>query len=265
MEIIKEPFGRTKDGREVFSFTLRNRQKVTIKIITYGGIVASILTPDQYGGLADIALGFNTLNDYLAEHPYFGALIGRFANRIANGKFTLNGKEYRLAINDGNNHLHGGLVGFDKVVWDAEEFKNAAETGVKLTYRSKDGEEGYPGNLQVTVVYLLNEQNELTITYEATTDQPTVVNLTNHTYFNLSGEGSGDILDHQIMINADRYTAVTDDLIPTGELCSVKGSPLDFTGLKRIGASINALKGGYDHNYVLNKTGNELSFAAKVY
>lgn len=264
MNLSKEAYGRLNDGKEVSLFTLQNRH-MTVRIITYGGIITSILIPDQNGKTDDVVLGFNSLADYLGGHPYFGALIGRYGNRIAKGKFTLNGKEYRLAVNDGENHLHGGLVGFDKVVWDAEEIRNEAEIGIRLTYLSKDGEEGYPGNLRTTVTYLLNDQNELAIVYEATTDQPTVVNLTNHAYFNLAGEGSGNILNHEVMINADRYTAVSADLIPTGELVSVKGTAMDFSAPKKIGAEIHQVKGGYDHNYVLNKAGNELSFAAKVF
>ncbi len=265
MKLMKEPFGRFKDGKEVSLFTLQNRQNTTAKIITYGGIVTSILTPDKSGKPDDVVLGFNSLEDYLGGHPYFGAIIGRYGNRIAKGRFLLNGKEYRLAINDGQNHLHGGLVGFDKVVWEAEELRSDDEVGVRLTYLSKDGEEGYPGNLHTIVSYLLNDQNELTISYEAITDQPTVVNLTNHAYFNLAGEGSGNILDHEIMINAHQYTAVSDDLIPTGELNSVKDSAMGFLTAKRIGADIHQVTGGYDHNYVLHKTGNGLSLAAKVY
>jgi len=265
MLITKKPFGRNKDGREVSLFTLSNDHNTTVKIITYGGIITSILTPDKYGKIDDVVLGFNSINDYHGEHPYLGALIGRYGNRIAKGRFVLNGKEYRLAVNDGLNHLHGGLVGFDKVIWGAAEFKNETEVGVELTYLSKDGEEGYPGNLNTKVKYSLNNRNELVISYEATTDQPTVVNLTNHTYFNLAGEGWGNVLDHEITINAQRYTAVSDDLIPTGELKPVKGTAMDFTASQRIGARIAEVDGGYDHNYVLEKTGKELSFAAKVY
>ncbi len=265
MNIAKEPFGKLKDGREVSLFTLSNRRNTAVKITNYGGIITSISTPDQNGKLADIVLGFNTLDEYLTEHPYFGAIIGRYGNRIAKGRFVLNETEYHLAINDGENHLHGGLVGFDKVVWDTEELRDDDAVGIGLTYLSKDGEEGYPGNLHTTVTYLLNDQNELAISYEASTDQPTVINLTNHAYFNLAGEGSGDILDHEVIINADRYTAVSDDLIPTGELISVKDSAMDFSGATKIGAGIGKVKGGYDHNYVLNKTSNELSTAAKVF
>lgn len=265
MLITKEWFGRNKDGRDVSLFTLSNNHNTTVKIITYGGIITSTLTPDKYGKIDDVVLGFKTCDAYLGAHPHFGALIGRYGNRIAKGKFVLNGKEYRLAVNDGSNHLHGGLVGFDKVIWDAAEFQNETEVGVELTYLSKDGEEGYPGNLNTKVKYSLNNRNELGISYEATTDQPTIVNLTNHTYFNLAGEGSGNILDHEIIINAQRYTVVSDDLIPTGELKPVKGTAMDFSTPQRIGARISQVAGGYDHNYVLEKTGKELSLAAKVY
>lgn len=234
--------------------------------MTYGGIITSIMVPDKQAKLDDVALGFNTLESYLKKHPFFGAIIGRYGNRIARGKFVLNGGEYILARNDGKNHIHGGKLGFDKVVWEAQEIKSPTEVGVKLTYLSKDGEEGYPGNLTTTVNYLLNDQNELIIRYEAETDKPTVINLTNHTYFNLAGEGSGDILGHKIKINADSYTAVAKGLIPTGELTAVKGSPFDFTTPQTIGARIKELKGGYDHNYVLNqKSPGTLAQAAQVY
>ena len=265
MHITKGPFGQDKDGREVSLFTLSNDHNITVKIITYGGIITSILMPDKYGKIDDIVLGFNSINDYLGEHPYLGALIGRYGNRIAKGRFVLNGKEYTLTVNDGPNHLHGGLIGFDKVIWDATEFQNENEVGVRLTYLSKDGEEGYPGNLNTKVKYSLNDRDELVISYKATTDKPTVVNLTNHTYFNLAGEGSGNVLDHEIMINAQRYTVVSDDLIPTGELKPVKGTALDFSAPQKIGARISEVAGGYDHNYVLEKTGKQLSLAAKVY
>lgn len=265
MNILKEPFGTAPNGQEVFLFTLSN-QSMIVKITTYGGIITSIIVPDKRGKLADVALGFYGLESYLKKQPFFGAIIGRYGNRIAGGKFGLNGVEYTLAKNDGKNHLHGGKVGFDKVVWNAEEIKTAKEVGVKLTYLSKDGEEGYPGNLTTAVQYLLNDQNELIIRYEAKTDKPTVVNLTNHTYFNLKGEGSGDILTHEIKINADKITAVGKGLIPTGELTPVKGSPFDFTSSQAIGARIKEIKFGYDHNYVLNQQKpGELTPAVKVY
>lgn len=263
MNIGKELFGRTSDGTEVILYTLRNDQNVTVKIITYGGIITSLQVPDKEGKTADIVLGFNTLEEYLGEHPYFGAIVGRCANRIAGGRFMLNGREYKLAMNAEKCHLHGGNTGFDRVVWDAEELKNDKAVGVRLTYLSKDGEEGYPGNLHVTVTYQLNSENELVIEYEAVTDKPTILNLTNHSYFNLNGEGTGDILGHEIMINADKYTVLDENLLPTGEIASVKGSPLDFTEAQVIGARIGELKGGYDYNYVLNKEQqDELSLAA---
>lgn len=266
MNIKKEPFGKTKDGREVFLFTLTNDHQMVVKITNFGGIITSVLVPDQNGKIDDVVLGFNTLQEYQNEHPYFGAIIGRFGNRIGKARLVLDGKEYQLAVNDGSNHLHGGLVGFDKVLWDAQEIQNQTEVGIRLTYLSKDGEENYPGNLKTVVEYLINNQNELIIKYEAVTDKPTVVNLTNHSYFNLKGEGSGTILDHEVMINADNYTAVDENLIPTGEIVSVKNSPLDFTSPKKIGADIGQIKiGGYDHNYVLNKKQlDELSLVAKV-
>ncbi|MGE5581045.1 MAG: aldose epimerase family protein [Bacillota bacterium] len=265
MKIQKELFGTTGEGKTAFLYTLSNSKGMTIKITNYGGIITSILAPGLNGKMADVVLGFNTFGEYLSGHPYFGAIIGRYGNRIARGRFSLNGKEYKLATNDGPNHLHGGLAGFDKKIWEAAEISNPQEAGVKLSYLSKDGEEGYPGNLAVVVEYLLNDRNELTIRYQATTDKPTVINLTNHSYFNLAGEGSGNILNHQLTLNADHYTEVAEGLIPTGELRPVKASPLDFTVAKAIGAEIAKVEGGYDHNYVLNKKPNELSQAAKVY
>lgn len=265
MNIKQEPFGKTNDGKEVTLYTLENDHHMTVGIITYGGTVTSIKVPDEDGKIDDVVFGFNSLPEYLKEHPYFGVIAGRYANRIAKGRFTLNGVEYKLAVNDGENHLHGGITGFDKVVWDGSIIQTDQAVGVNLVYLSKDGEEGYPGNLRTTVKYLLNNQNELVIEYEAVTDKPTVVNLTNHSYFNLSGEGSGKILEHEILINADRYTVVDEGSIPTGEQKAVKDTPFDFTVSRPIGDRIDALGLGYDHNYVLNKRGNELSLAAKVY
>lgn len=262
MDLKKEPFGMTGD---VFLFTLSNNKGMTVKITNYGATITSILVPDQKGKPGDVVLGFNTLQEYLTNHPYIGTIVGRYGNRIAKGRFVLNGKEYKLVVNNNENHLHGGTKGFDKVIWSGTEIKTSDTVGVRLSHLSNDGEEGYPGNLLSTVDYLLNNHNELTINYDAKTDHPTVINLTNHSYFNLNGEGSGDILGHEVMINADRYTAVSDSLIPTGELRAVKGSPLDFTVSQKIGARIGEVKGGYDHNYVLNKTQNNLSLAAKVY
>jgi aldose 1-epimerase len=264
MKVTKELFGKTKDGKEVMLFTLTNAQNATLKVSTYGGTITALEVPDKDGNFADVVLGFNNFQDYLGAHPFFGVIAGRYANRIALCRFTLDGVEYKLAATDGRHHLHGGVVGFDKVVWDGEEVKTADAVGVKLTYLSKDGEEGYPGNLRTTVTYWWNNNNELVIEYEAETDKPTVINLTNHSYFNLSGEGSGDILGHEIMINADRYTAVDNELIPTGELAPVEGTALDLRTTKPIGAGFTELKDGYDHNYVLNKEGDELSLAARV-
>jgi aldose 1-epimerase len=265
MSVQKELFGKTGAGREVILFTLSNDQNVTVKVMTYGGIVTSIRVPGKDGKSDDVVLGFNSLEEYLGGHPYFGAVAGRYANRIAEGRFTLDGKEYRLATNDGKNHLHGGNIGFDKVVWDGVPIEKDGAVGVELSYHAKDGEEGYPGNLRVTVKYVLTANNELIIEYEATTDQPTVVNLTNHSYFNLRGEGSGDVLGHELMIHAGRYTAVGEGLIPTGALEPVAGSPLDFTTPRTIGSRIDELDDGYDHNFVLDRADGELVLAAKVY
>lgn len=265
MNIRGDSFGKISDGKGVKRFTLSNDHQMTVQLMSYGGIITSIRVPDRTGKIADVVLGFNTLEEYLVKHPHFGVIAGRYANRIARGRFTLDGVEYQLALNDGKNHLHGGIIGFDKVVWGATEIKKDGAIGVELMYLSKDGEEGYPGNLHTVVRYLLTNQNELVIEYEATTDKPTVVNLTNHSYFNLSGEGSRDILGHEIMIDADQYTAVDQELIPTGELKSVTGSPMDFMTARAIGSRIDELGNGYDHNYVLNKTKHEMSLAAKVY
>ncbi len=266
--INTKAYGITADGAAVDEYTLTNASKIEVKIITYGGIMTSLRVPDRHGQMDNVVLGFDTLAAYEAGNPYFGALIGRYGNRIANARFTLNGKTYTLAANNGPNALHGGLKGFDKRVWAAKP----APSGVELSYLSRDGEEGYPGNLTTKVVYTLTDQNELRIDYTATTDQPTVVNLTNHTYFNLAGNGSGTIEQHIIQISADRYTPVDQNLIPTGELASVEGTPFDFRLPKQIkaairsGASQVALGRGVDHNFVLNRTDSQsLVFAARVY
>jgi len=269
--VKREPFGKTADGTAVELFTLRNSHGTEARIMTYGGIVVSLKVPDRRGRMEDVVLGYDTLDGYLKDNgPYMGALIGRYANRIAKGRFSLNGTEYTLAQNNGENHLHGGIKGFDKVVWKGTALRNG---GVRLTYLSKDGEEGYPGNLSVTVTYTLTNQNELKIDYSATTDKATVVNLTHHSYFNLAGAGSGDILSHEVMINADRFTPVSDSgAIPTGELRSVRGTPMDFTRPTAVGARIEQAYDqlqfgrGYDHNWVLNKTrARTPSLAARVY
>jgi len=264
MRIQKKLFGKMPDGTKIYQFKLKNKNNLMVSIINYGGIINSIKIPDKNGKFDDIVLGFNCLKKYLAEHPYFGAIIGRYANRIADGEFTLNDKQYNLAKNNGNNHLHGGIKGFDKVVWDVEAIDEKNEWGVLLKYTSPDGEEGYPGKLETTVKYTLNDKNELKIEYTATTDKPTPVNLTNHSYFNLKCAGCGTILDHYLKINADKYTEVNDELIPTGEINKVQGTPLDFTSLHLIGKRIDKIKGGYDHNFILNKKNKQISLAAKV-
>jgi aldose 1-epimerase len=270
-KITKAAFGKTADGKAVEIYTLTNSGGAEAKIITYGGAVVSLKVPDKSGKLGDVVLGYDSVADYEKHTSYFGALVGRYANRIAKGKFSLNGKEYTLAVNNGENHLHGGLKGFDKVVWTARPSTVATGANLDLTYLSRDGEEGYPGKLSVRAVYTLTEKNELKIVYSATTDKDTVVNLTHHSYFNLAGAGNSSILDHQLTLNADRFTPTDSGSIPTGELRSVKGTPFDFTIPTAIGARIDQqdeqLKfgAGYDQNWVLNKTGNELALAATVY
>jgi len=265
MSITRESWGTTKAGEAVDLYTLENANGMKVKIATYGGIVTELHVSDRDGNPADVVCGFETLAEYEAGHPYFGALIGRYGNRIAKGRFTLDGKEYTLATNNGENHLHGGNVGFDKKVWKAEPVETDNSVGVKLTYVSPDGEEGYPGTLTSTVVYELTADNELKIDYKATTDAPTIVNLTHHGYFNLGGHDSGDILGHVMMIAADRYTPVDEGLIPTGELAPVAGTVMDFTKPTAIGARIKDIAGGgYDHNYVLNSQDGSLALAARV-
>jgi aldose 1-epimerase len=233
--------------------------------MTYGGIVRTLEVPDRDGNLGDIVLGYDSLDEYIENNPYFGALVGRYGNRIAKGKFTLDGVEYTLATNNGPNHLHGGVKGFDKVVWGAEPMEDETSVGLKLTYRSYDGEEGYPGNLKCTVIYTLTNDNELKVSYEAETDKPTVLNLTHHSYFNLAGHGSGDILAHELMLTADNFTPVDEGLIPTGEIKAARGTLMDFTRPTPIGSRIAQVKGGYDHNYVLNSSDGSLALAASVY
>jgi aldose 1-epimerase len=265
MNIQKSEFGKTKDGQSVDLYTLTNANGVVAKITNFGGIITQILVPDRNGKMGDIVLGFDNFAQYEAGHPFFGAIAGRYANRIAKGKFTLDGKEYTLAINNGPNSLHGGKVGFDKKVWKASTRETADGPSLSLQYTSPDMEEGYPGTLNVTVVYTLTSKNELKIDYAATTDKDTVLNLTNHSYWNLAGAGSGTVDDQIMMINADKYTPVDDTQIPTGELKSVKGTPFDFTSPTAIGARIDQVPPGYDHNYVLNKTNpNDLSFAVRA-
>jgi aldose 1-epimerase len=268
--IDKTSFGQLPDGRAVDLFTLTNSKGMVAKITNYGGIVVSLTAPDRAGHLDDVVLGYDDLGGYIAKSPYFGALIGRYGNRIAGAQLTLDGKTYALTPNEGPNQLHGGRVGFDKVLWDAKPITAKDSVSLELHYLSKDGEEGYPGNLSATVTYTLTNDDELKIDYVATTDKTTVVNLTHHGYFNLDGAGSGDILGEELEINADRFTPVRRGLIPTGELRSVKGTPFDFTKATAIGARIGSkdeqltIGGGYDHNWVLNRTGAGLSLAAKL-
>lgn len=258
--IVKSSWGEA-DNKKVDLYTLTNKNGEEVKISTYGGTVTSWIVPDKNGKKSSILLGYDSLSGYLAHPPYFGALIGRYGNRIANGKFKLDGKEYKLATNDGKNHLHGGLKGFDKVVWTATTFSDTLPS-LALSYISRDGEEGYPGNLKVTVLYSLTEDNELSIEYSAETDKATPVNLTNHCYFNLTGDHANTILDETLKIDADFYTPVDSTLIPTGEIKSVKGTPFDFTTATKIGARIDSVKGGYDHNWVLNRKGKDLQLVA---
>jgi len=270
--VTKETFGKTSAGETVDLYTLRNVNGMESKITNYGGIVVSLTAPDRNGKFADVVLGFNDLESYLTKNdPYMGAIIGRYGNRIAKGRFKLNGVEYKLAVNNGENHLHGGIKGFDKVIWTGRELKTKAGPTVVLTYLSKDGEEGYPGNLRVRVVYTLTNRNELKIDYSATSDKDTVTNLTHHSYFNLAGEGNGDILNHQVIINANRFVPTDAGSIPTGELKTVAGTPFDFLNATAIGARINQddqqLKfgNGYDHTWVINGRAGTLRRAAIVF
>lgn len=268
--ITESVFGKSKSGEEVALYTLQNAKGMQVAVSAWGATVVSIKVPDRSGNMGDVVLGFDSLDGYLNTNPFFGASIGRYGNRIGKGKFTLDGKQYTLPLNNGENHLHGGPLGFDKKLWRAREVNSKLGHGVELKYTSPDGEQGYPGTLNVTVTYTLTDANELRIDYQATTDKPTVVNLTNHSYFNLAGEGSGDILGHTVMIKAARFTPTDAGLIPTGEIRSVKGTPFDFTTPHTIGERINAsdeqLKfgKGYDHNWVLDGEAGKLRLAARV-
>ena len=271
LKIEKAPFGEV-EGQPVDLYTLTNANGLVMTVTNYGGIVVSLTVPDKAGNLGDIVLGFSTVADYVKNSPYYGCIVGRYGNRIGKAKFSLDGQEYTLAANNGENSLHGGVKGFDKVIWAAKEVKTDNAVGVELKYLSKDMEEGFPGNLDATVTYWLTNDNEFKIEYAATTDKPTVVNLTHHSYFNLAGEGSGDILGHELTINADTYTPVDQGLIPTGKLEPVEGTPMDFRTATAVGARIDAdfeqLKfgKGYDHNWVLNrKSAGDMELAATVF
>lgn len=267
MNVKEALFGHLGDGAAVDIYTLTNAHGIEARVMSYGATLVSLRLPDRNGKFEDVVLGFDDLAGYLGTDPYFGATVGRYANRIAKGRFMLDGVTYNLARNNNGNSLHGGLKGFDKVLWKGDIIHNPGAVGVRFTYVSKDMEEGYPGNLAVTVVYTLTDTDELKISYEAGTDKATPVNLTNHTYWNLGGQGKGDILGHELEIEADRYTAVDSaaNLIPTGEILDVKGTPLDFAAPHRIGERIARIEGGYDHNFVLRSGGGKMALAARVY
>ncbi len=269
-QINEQDWGTIGSGEQIHLYTLRNSKGMEASITNYGGRLVRLKVPDRDGKFEDVVLGCDDLAGYLGKNPYFGALVGRYANRIANGEFTLDGEVYKLARNNGENALHGGLKGFDKVVWSVGEVSANHGSALELRYLSKDGEEGYPGNLSATATYSLSDENELKIDFGATTDKDTVLNLTNHSYFDLAGQAAGKILDHRVFINADKFTPVNAHLIPTGELRDVKGTPFDFRKPMAIGARIDAKDEqlqygeGYDHNFVLNDSGNGPSLAARV-
>ena len=272
LDVKRERFGTMPDGTVVHRYTLTNARGMEVKLITYGGAIQSLRVPDRHGRKANVTLGFSTLEGYLDPgNPYFGCITGRYANRIDDGQFTLDGVNYQLNINNPPNHLHGGNVGFDKRVWDAEVVRTKGSVGVRFHYVSPDGEERYPGTLNTTVTYTLNNRNALRMRYQATTDAPTIVNLTNHAYWNLAGEGTGDIHDHKLLLNASNYTPVDPTLIPTGAIDPVAGTPMDFTRSTRIGKRIRdygfeqlQIGRGYDHNWVLDRDGSGLELAARL-
>ncbi len=263
--VAEDNYGEV-DGEKITQYTLTNPSGMVVKIINYGATVTDILAPDKNGKVGNVVLGYDSLAGFLqAGNPYFGCIVGRYANRIANAKFTLDGKGYTLAANNDGNTLHGGIKGFDKRVWKAGDINTDSVSSIKFTYHSKDMEEGYPGNLHAEVVYTLTKDNALKIEYKATTDKPTPVNLTNHCYFNLSAGTDSTILDHELMLKAGKYTPVNDKLIPIGKIDSVKGGPMDFTTSKKIGKDLAQVAGGYDHNWVLNRSGNDLELVGSLY
>ncbi|MCX8037670.1 MAG: galactose mutarotase [Candidatus Sumerlaeia bacterium] len=264
-KVEKLDWGKTKEGESVDLYVLTNANGAVAKIMTYGAILTELHMPDRNGQLDDVVLGLPSLERYLGNHPALGSTIGRVTNRIGGARFTLDGVEYKLAANSGRNSIHGGVKGFHRVVWKGKPIESADGPAVAMSYLSRDGEEGYPGNLSVVVVFTLTNKNEFKIEYTATTDKPTPVNLTNHSYFNLGGPRSGPILDHELMIDADSYLVTDDELIPTGEIAPVKGTPLDFTTPHAIGARIGQTKNGYDHHYVLNSGGGKLALGARAY
>jgi aldose 1-epimerase len=265
MKLQRKSYGKLPDGRETEIFSLRNSHGVSARVTNYGCIIVSVETPDRNGEAGEITLGFDSLQGYLASHPYFGALVGRFANRIAGGKFELDGNPYNLACNEkGKNHLHGGTLGFDKRLWTAEEIREPETAGVRFSYTSPDGEEGYPGELEVTVTYSLNEAGELRLDYRAETSRPTPINLTNHAYWNLSGPASGTVYDHLLTLHCSRYLPVNEQLIPNGDILPVENTPLDFRKQKAIGRDIEKLPVGYDHCFVVDRKGSGLEPVARV-
>jgi aldose 1-epimerase len=266
MSVRQEIFGRTRDGRDVTAYVLETRNRMTVEVLDYGAIVRTLCVPDTNGRLVDVALGYDDIASYEDDRSYLGAAIGRYANRISAGRFRLDGKTYQLATNDGPNHLHGGNRGFNKVVWRAQPFEDGETLGIALTHTSHDGDQGYPGNLDVEIKYTVSSSGAFSVEYRARADAPTPVNLTQHSYFNLAGEGAGDILGHEIMIDAKSFAEIDSKLIPTGKLLNVEGTPLDFRKARAIGARIEDVNeqlsraGGYDHNYVL-----ERPLAARVF
>jgi aldose 1-epimerase len=272
LDVKRERFGTMPDGTVVHRYTLTNARGMEVKLITYGGAIQSLRVPDRHGRRANVTLGFSDLAGYLSSgNPYFGCITGRYANRIALGRFTLDGVAYQLDINNDPNHLHGGFQGFDKKVWDAEVVRTKRTVGIRFHFVSPDGDQKYPGELDTTVTYTLDNRNNLKMRYEATTDAPTIVNLTNHDYWNLAGEGSGDINDHKLLLRASHYTPVSDTLIPTGAIDPVAGTPMDFTRSTRIGKRIRdygfeqlQFGRGYDHNWVLDRHGSGLELAARL-
>lgn len=264
MDIQRAPFGSLPDGREVEIYALKNKRGLEARLMSLGATLVGLEVPSRDRRPADIVLGHDTLEGYIRHRAYFGCVVGRYANRIAKGRFTLDGVEYALARNNGDNHLHGGIHGFDKAVWKARQVEGEGAAGVEFTYLSPDGEEGYPGNLACAATYWLTEDNELRLVYEAETDKATPVNLTNHSFFNLAGQGNGDILGHELMLRAGRFTPVDEGLIPTGEIREVGGTPMDFTGPRAIGSRIAEVGDGYDHNYVLDGSPAGPALAARV-
>lgn len=261
--VQKSAFGTTRDGQTVDLYTLTNKNGLVARIMTYGATLTELHVPDRNGKTDSVVLGFSDFGKYEAGHPFFGSTTGRVANRIGKGRFTIDGTEYRVAVNNAPNHLHGGPNGFDKQMWKAEPLNRKNGPAVRFTYRSPDGDQGYPGNLDTVVVYTLTNDDELRIEYTARTDKPTIVNLTNHSYFNLAGEGNGTVLDHELMINADRYTVFDETQIPTGAIAPVEGTPLDFRQARKIGERIEQAK-GYDHNFVLNGRTGQMKLCARV-